>query len=391
MHIVECHSYYPPYMGGVERVIFNLSENFIKFEHECSIICFNHENKNKFKEEIINGVKIYRLPYAFKIGNTPVSPKYFSFLKKFLKEHDVDVIHTHMPTPFTSDISIYLAKRYNISSCLTYHCDVDIGSLMHNIIGRTYELSLLRRTLNSVDIIVALTRKYVNKISYVLPNYKNKVKIIPNGIATTLFNPYIPYKDLEEKMGIKNKPKLLFVGLLDQYHRYKGLDVLINAMKIVKKEIPSTVLIIVGSGVLREEYEKLAKELDLSKNIVFTGRISDNDLLKYYAMSDLFILPSLTKAESFPIVSLEAMSSGVPIITTPVSGLTDIITNRKEGLFVKTRDTNSLADAIISLLEGGELRSEMSRNARDLTIKHYDWNIVAKRYLDIFNFKNSKR
>jgi len=384
MHIVECHSYYPPYMGGVERVIFNLSKNFIKFGHECSIICFNHENKNKFKEEIIDGVKIYRLPYAFKIGNTPVSTKYFPFLKKFLKEHDVDVIHTHMPTPFTSDISIYLARRYNISSCLTYHCDVDIGSLMHNIIGRIYDFSLLRRTLNSADIIIALTRKYANEISYILPNYKNKVKIIPNGIDTSLFNPYIPYDDLEKKKGIKNKPKLLFVGLLDQYHRYKGLDLLINAMKIVKQEIPSTVLIIVGSGALQEEYEKLAKELDLSKNIVFTGRISDNDLLKYYAMSNLFILPSLTKAESFPIVSLEAMSCGVPIITTPVSGLTDVITNRREGLFVKKGDTNSLANAIISLLKDNELRSRVSRNARELVIKYYDWGAIANKYLGVF-------
>lgn len=354
-----------PFVGGVENHVLYLSKELVKLGHEVKVVCANEHNKD-IKE--IDGIKVSKLNYYGKVANTNLT---LSLPFKLLKEN-FDIMHTHMPTPWSADVSAIISKIKRRPVVLTYHNDL-IKKGFSRIISELYNHTFLKFLLSISDKVIITQPNYLNSSKY-LKNFKKKIFVIPNGVDTEVFK--------NDRTNKKNG--LFFLSVLDKHHEYKGLDYLIKSMQIVKKYYPNLVLNIGGRGELVNTYKKLVKELSLEKNVKFVGYVSDIDLVKYYSSSQIFILPSIDFNEGFGIVALEALACKTPVIVTPIVGVSKEIKDDKCGLIVPPKDSKALADAIIKILKNRSLAKKMGENGRKLVEKKYSWDNVAKQIEKVY-------
>src|SRR3989344_6531410 len=168
--------YFYPKIGGLENYAFNISKGLQKYGWEVVVITSNHES-NTYKEEVIEGMKIYRLPRQFKLSNTPISFKWKNQIKDIIKKEKPSVINTHSPVPFIADIVSRVANKLNIPFILTYHNDLVKDNAFLNLIAKAYYWILGNKTLDLSDKIIA-TSKYYADISPYLKKRKNKIEIV---------------------------------------------------------------------------------------------------------------------------------------------------------------------------------------------------------------------
>jgi len=160
----------------------------------------------------------------------------------------------------------------------------------------------------------------------------------------------------------------------------KGLEYVIRALPKVKNK--KTNLLVIGRKDVSDMpfYQKLSEELNIAKKIKFIGLTPEVD--KYLASSDMFLFPTLY--EPFGLVILEAMSSGIPVITSKAAGAAELIENMKDGIILKnTKDYNEIAQKINYLLEDKERMKEMGKRAR-MRAEKYSWNAAAEKMLKVF-------
>jgi glycosyltransferase involved in cell wall biosynthesis len=214
---------------------------------------------------------------------------------------------------------------------------------------------------------------------------KERIRIVRNGVDSQRFSPRSDGSRLRAKYGFDSTNKvLLFVGALPRSHRYKGVDYLIEAVHIARSKNTTIKLAVVGGGGLVPELNKLVAELELGQNVVFTGAMPNEHLPPYYAMCDIFVLPSVSSPESFGQVLQEAMASGKPCIASDLPGVREVVKNEKTGLLVPPKNPEALAQAILHLAEDDSLRNEMSHNAR-MEVASYSWQKCAQEMEAIYN------
>ena len=138
--------------------------------------------------------------------------------------------------------------------------------------------------------------------------------------------------------------KILFVGALDKAHYFKGVDVLLKAMRDLEYK-----LMIVGDGDLRSYYEAKAKNLGIDDGVVFTGRVSNEELSRYYQSADVFVLPSIDKSEAYGMTLLEAMAHGLPVVASNLPGVRSLV-GEDRGLLVEPGDSSDLARVLTEIL-----------------------------------------
>jgi glycosyltransferase involved in cell wall biosynthesis len=203
--------------------------------------------------------------------------------------------------------------------------------------------------LQNSSTVIALSENMKREMNIICK--KDDIVILPNGVELEKFQDIYPK---EQKNTIKKT--IIFVGSL---RPIKGIEYLIKAMKIMAEKLPDTNLLIVGDGPEREELKTLVQELNLQNSISFAGKVTNEQIPKYMAQADLFVLPSLS--EGFTLVVVEAMASGLPIITTNVRGLPEIVKNGENRFIFKPEDPKDLAEKILLILENKDLRETISK------------------------------
>ena len=368
MNILQTPPRFYPYIGGVENYSYYLSRELVKLGHEVTVICANEPNTKR--EELIEGIKVKRLSYIGKIANTNITPKLpFEILKE-----DFEIVHTHLPTPWSVDWSATISKIKNRPLVLTYHNDI-VGDGFANYVAKFYNYTCLKLVLTRAAKIIITQPNYLESSPY-LKKYENKIEVIPNGVDIIKFKPI----KIE-----KGENTLFFLSVLDEFHRYKGLDYLFEALKRVKKEIPNVRLIVGGKGKLLNYHKQKVISMGLQDNVEFAGFIADEQIVEYYNKCDVFVLPSLSaKQEGFGIVLLEAMACGRPVVSTEIVGVAEDIKERNAGRIVKPKDEKALAEAIIEILEDKNLARKMGKNGRKLVEEKYTWEKIAANVLNIY-------
>lgn len=343
--------------GGVESYVRNLSNELVGMGHDVSVICADTPRNNE-----VNGrINIRVLRTIGKVANTNITPS----LPLALLREDFDILHTHLPTPWSADWSVIVSRLKNRPLVLTYHSDIAGKGLAHNI-SKSYNLTMLRLLVNSADKIIVTRQSYLSKH---LAEQKEKTAVIPIGVDTKSFMPLVT-----EKRG-----DIFFLSVLDEYHEFKGLDVLLGAIKIAKRELPDIKLIVGGEGVLRDHYRKVSKSMSLSENVEFVGSVPQETLAEYYNSCNLFVLPSTDPTrETFGIVLLEAMACGKPVVATEIAGAAEDIKESNAGLIVGPGDKEGLAEAMLRILTNQELAAKMGSLGRRLVEKKYNWRKVAE-------------
>ncbi|MDD5149117.1 MAG: glycosyltransferase family 4 protein [Flavobacterium sp.] len=362
LKIVQTPARFYPYIGGVENYALALSRELIKQDNKVKIICAKEPNLNVENHE---GIKIDKLTYFEKIANTNIT---LGLPIKLLKE-DFDIIHSYLPTPWSLDISALIAKIKNKKLIITYCNDIysKEDGFLRRIITWLYGNTFLKLNLYLADKIIIIQPNYINYSNYLAP-YRNKIIFIPPGVDINKF----------KKIKIRKiKNQIFFLSILDEYHRYKGLDYLLEALKVVKIKIPNIKLIIGGKGKLLEEYKRIIEQNNLTKNVQFLGFVQDKDLIKYYNQSQIFVLPSINNKEGFGMVLTEALACEVPVISTSIVGVAEDIKSNNCGIIVQPKNSQALANSIIQLLKNPNLLKKMGRNGRRLISKKYSWENVA--------------
>lgn len=361
MKIVQTPVRFYPFIGGVENYVYYMSRELVNLGHDINVICANEPESPK--NEIVQGIKVKRLSYLGKIANTNITPG----LPSALLREDFDILHTHIPTPWSADWSFLASKIKNKPLVLSYYNDI-IGEGIANYIAKFYNSTFLKLLLKSADKIIIIQEDYV-KFSPYLKDYKDKIEVVPCGVDTHKFRPMD---------AAFNKNQIFFLSLLDEFHKYKGLDYLLKALKEVKSEVNDVKLIIGGKGKLLDYYSQMADELGLKDNIEFHGFIPDDKIVQYYNTSKAFVLPSISsKQEGFGIVALEALACRTPVISTEIVGVAADVKKSKSGIIVEPRDVNKLAEAIINILKDKN-SEDMGLRGRKLVEEKYTWSKVAK-------------
>jgi glycosyltransferase involved in cell wall biosynthesis len=366
LKIIQTPIRFYPYIGGVEKYVLDLSKELVKNGNDVKVVCANEPNSDI---KSIEGINILRLNYYGKIANTNLCWGLFS---RLLKE-DFDVIHTHMPTPWSADISALVSLIKNKPLVITYHNDL-IKTGFASIITGIYNNTFLKLLLKRADKIIITQRRYIDYSKY-LKKYKDKIVVLPNAIDLNIF----------KKINIKKeKNSLFFLSVLDEFHRYKGLDYLLKAIGESKKKIPTIKLYIAGKGKLLEEYKKLAEKLKIEENVEFLSYVSDEDLIKYYNKSEIFILPSIDHNEGFGIVLLEALACETPVITTDIVGIANEIKEKKCGVVIEPKNSLTLSKSILGLLNDDKKRIDMGNNGSKLVKERYNWKDIAKNIENLY-------
>lgn len=367
MKLMVVTPYFYPKIGGMENYALSISKELKKnFGYEIVVVTSNHEDKI-FKEDNLEGMKIYRLPRQFKISNTPISFKWKKQIKEIIEKEKPDVINGHSPVPFISDITCRIAKEKNIPFVLTYHNDLVKENFIVNFICKFYYWSLGNKTLNQSSSIIATSKYYADNSPY-LKKRMDKIKIVSPGTT-------IPKKVTE--YDSKNKI-VLFVGQLDKTHSHKGLNYLIEAINLVKEKIENVKLIVIGEGDNLENYKSQTQKLNVEKNVSFLGRVSNEELSKNYNLCSVIVLPTYNESEGFGMVLIDGMAHKRPAIGTNVGGIPYAIKENSDGLIVRPKDSKALAEAIINILENPKLAKEMGEEGYKKVKENFTWDKKAE-------------
>jgi glycosyltransferase involved in cell wall biosynthesis len=359
-----------PYIGGVENICLDLCRDQVRDGHRVRVICAAHSSDPAPLD--YQGIEIGRLRSWLKIAGTNITPA----LPFCLFGEKYDVMHTYLPTPWSADWSAIIAKAQGRPVVLTF-CNEIVGKGRFSVIARLYSLTFLRLLLALSDRIVLISNEgdRFEKLTRLVP-HPDKIVVIPPGTDVDFF---LPEPDLQEKSTV------FFLALLDEFHRYKGLDLLIRAMHTVCQKNPDAKLIVGGAGSLRSSYELLAAEMGISDRVEFCGFIPNFNLVAAFNRASVFVLPSTdSRQEGYGMVLAEAMACGVPVVTTTAVGMASAIRDNNAGLVVPPGNVQELAQSIGLLLCNQELSKQMGMNGRDLVKESFSNAKVNEGYQQVY-------
>lgn len=221
-----------------------------------------------------------------------------------------------------------------------------------------------------------------------LTNYykisESKIRVIHNGVDINKFKPAAGGKRrVKQELGFK--PDDIAIVSVGRLYARKGLFTLIESMPAVAKRFPNAKFIISGKG-QSDEMDKLnayADKLGVKSNMIFTGYYPDKKLPKLYQAADVFAFS--TFYEHHPFAVLEALATGLPAVTTTVGGIPETIDNGKNGLLVKPFNPRQFSEKILYLLEHPAEAAEMGSKARKTIVENYDWRIVVKDAMKVYD------
>jgi len=377
MKIAHVHVTYRPVIGGLERVVEKLSERMTKLGHEVYVVTSTSGAKERPKEEIINGIYVYRVKSVKLYYKATIYP--IEFPAKIFR--DVEVVHAHHQSLFTT---LMLEKAHKLGvKTVTHIMSVDALDDYPNpivkILGISFYKLLLKKALEASDI--RLVKSY-RDMEILKNRYDVEPWYVPDGVDEEFFSlPPMP-EVFRKRFGL-HEPFIVYVGRL---HKLKGVHILIKAMSIVVKEHPRLKAVIIGPGD-QEPYRELAEKLGIKKNILFMGYLDEKTKISALDASLALVLPSICSyAEAFSIVTSEAWARGKPVIASAVGEMPYRIKHVVNGLLVPPRDPKALAEAITLITGDEKLARALGREGKKNVIT---WNEVVAKLLDIYKKASS--
>ena len=338
MKVVHAAKFYPPYVGGMETFLQYLCDGTAG-EWDVRVVAANTSRATV--HERVGQVRVTRAGALGVVASVSLCPT----LPLHLWRERADCVVVHEPNPVAGTALLLRTPARRL--IVWHHSDLVRPSWAPQTYGRV-QRALYRRA----DCVVVTNP--VAAAQSPLVRCASRVAVIPLGVDLQRYRALTPAQ-LARAERIRREtpgPLVLFVGRLVYY---KGLDVLIRAMK----DCPGT-LLIAGEGPLEGELRRFASTLDLDRRVRFVGGVPDEDLPAFYRASDVFVLPSVAPTEAFGLVQVEAMASGVPVVSTNLpTGVPWVNQHEVTGLIVPPRDAGSLAAAVRRLLDDRPLARSM--------------------------------
>ncbi|MGM5483752.1 MAG: glycosyltransferase [Nanobdellota archaeon] len=363
-----------PQINGIVTATLNLAKGMADRGHTVHLIVPKFKTGEEFKYKNVNVVRVPSMKAYFYEGFR-FSLFFNPFIFNYIKKNDIEVIH--FETPVTLGVeAIINAKLSKIPIVGTFHTFIaDKDYLKHiGMDNRFFELvtwKYINFFNNSCDLVTSPSNFTAKELQD--KGCKKDIKVISNGIDLSKFDN--SRKDLiKKKYDLKGKT-LLYIGRI-AYE--KNIEILLKAFSKIVKEEPHTKLILVGGGPQEAIIDNIIDKMGLDKNVVRTGPIPYNELIKsgIFWASDIFVTASVT--ENQPMTILEAMANNLPCIGPDAKGIPDLIENNKTGYLCKPNDFNDLSKKIKNLLNDKDKLDLFKINTNQEIKKHTVENIVSE-------------
>jgi glycosyltransferase involved in cell wall biosynthesis len=384
MKILMVISQFHPIIGGAEKQAQLLTKKLIEKGIEVNVVTGWWNVKTPLKENI-DGIKIYRNfsfwgMFGIKGLRSLAALTYMVTLGIYILIHrkKYDIIHVHqvLHPAFVSVLigKVFLKKPVVVKNACTGTVS-DIKQIKRYLFGSLQ----LKYLLKKLDRLIVVNTEGANEFK-TIGFTEERIIYLPNGTVLPA----------EAKINYTSVLRVLTVARLD---RQKGIDILLKAWASIFKHGKDLRLQILGKGPLEYELKKLSMDLKIDNTVEFVGAV--RDVGKYLKDSDLFVLPS--RAEGLSNALLEAMSYGIPCISTDIGGNRELfgwdISRRislgeyiiaRHGLLVNPDDTEGLSEAILCLLSNRETRQSIGKGGRSIIHQNYSIDRIADKYIELY-------
>lgn len=366
MRILHAYKVYlPAVYGGIPSVIATLA-TLPREEFETEILVARACGVGGGYE--FNGVKVEAVSSLATVMSTPLAPTYP--FRLFEKARSSDVVVHHAPFPLTDIGLILLPKKTTL--IVHWHAEV---------VGRPWLMRVLapfiRNSLRRADRIVVSDPVIVEKSPFLRP-FAAKCVAIPYGCDNVYWERLNPDEQQVVDRLKKQHPRLVVaVGRLVSY---KGYEVFLRAMQNVDAEA-----VIIGEGQLRADLIALARELGVSSRVTFLGVLEPHEVKQYIHAAGVLAFPSVSEAEAFGLVQLEAMSAGKPVVNTALpTAVPNIARDNREGLTVPPADPVAFAGALTRLLDQPEFAARLGEAGRERVRAEFSQSLFLSRMQEVY-------
>ncbi|PIT88265.1 MAG: hypothetical protein COU29_03290 [Candidatus Magasanikbacteria bacterium CG10_big_fil_rev_8_21_14_0_10_36_32] len=360
MKIAHVVSTFWPRFGGIGQVCFEEVKRLTAHGHQVSVFTLLYPGLPE--KDIKDGFSIERLNPLIKFGDAGITPSLSSKLKGF------DLIHLHYPFYGGAEWVLPVVGKSKAKLIVTYHMDAAPSGWLKKIFQKIYDLIFPRLIFKAAEKIIGVDEEYLVDSGFYKSVYEKSV-ILPNGVETDIFKPQPAELSLLGLEHLAGKKIVLFIGNLMPIKR---LDLLIEALGILNDSELS--LVVVGGGYDEYRYKKMLSESKLEDKVIFTGHCADAKRLTAFCnAADCLVVPSDT--ESFSLVAIYALSSGLPVIASDIPGLRGRVSDGVDGFLFKKGSAESLAARLKKFFElPPEQRKQMGEKGREKVLSEYTWD-----------------
>ncbi|MDH6116438.1 glycosyltransferase involved in cell wall biosynthesis [Kitasatospora sp. GAS204A] len=365
--ILQVTPYYPPHLGGLERVVQHLAHELAP-RHRVRVVTTTLGAGGSGRLATADGVTVRR-HRALELAHTPLAP---GLPGSLLRAPRSAVLHLHCAHALLPELVALTARLRGQRYLLHFHLDVDASGPLGRLLP-LYKKHLFGRVLRGAAAVAVLTEaqgEFV-RATYRVP--AERIFVVPNGVGEEYFMAPRPASRPASRAEHGEPLRLLFVGRLGAQ---KNVARLLTALSLVREPVR---LRVVGDGELRGQLVEQAARLGLGERVEFAGGLLGAELLDAYARADAFVLPS--DKEGMPLAVLEAMAAALPVLATEVPGSAELV--RGVGLLAAPEPA-ALAAAIDRLAGDAELRAQLAERSAE-TARRYSWAAVAERVEQIYD------
>jgi glycosyltransferase involved in cell wall biosynthesis len=324
--VLHIGKFYPPHRGGVENHLQHLVSHQ---SGHMSVEVVVANDRPVTKTECMDGAQITRVACFGSVASLPICPT----LPWKLTGRSESIVHLHVPNPWA--VQSYLMSGHKGKLVVTHHADTLGRRQLRKLVD-----PFVQRTMERAEAIIVTSKRYLES-SEELANFRSKCRVVPLGINAEPFHVQVAaeIRAIRERYG---NHIVLAVGRLVYY---KGFEFLLEAMQDI-----NATLLLIGSGPAHTALQSAVKRFGVADKAHLLGPV--DDLVPYYKAATMLVLPSVSRAESFGMVQVEAMLAGIPVINTEIdSGAPEVSINGETGITVPPKDAVALAGAIRKLLE----------------------------------------
>jgi glycosyltransferase involved in cell wall biosynthesis len=358
--------YRPDIEGGIPAVISSLAQTSDPATSH-SILCARR--RGTARNTVIDGVPVEAVASLGTLFSTPLAPAYIpAFIRR---ARSADVIIHHAPLPL-NDAAILLKLPDDVALIVYWHADIIGYALLKRLVS-----PLIRRVLARADRIVVSGQPMVDNSEFLRP-HAAKCTVIPYGMDLDYWRTLdARERDIVEQIKRDRPRHIVSLGRLVSY---KGYDVLIRAMRDVDGEAT-----IIGEGPLLPEFQQLATELGVADRVHFAGRLPRGEIRQLFHAAQVFAFPSVTEAEAFGIVQVEAMAAGLPIVNTSLATTVPLVARHDmEALTVAPGDATALSEALNRILDEQLLAQRLGAAGQARALSEFDQSVFRARMAAVY-------
>lgn len=384
MKILLATSYDYPHLGGLSTHMATLKTGLENLGHTVETLSFSDVAKWR-RDWIARGPSFVLNKISLGAGYVWTLNRRQGFLEEMLKDDkykSFDLVHGQDVFATRASLQVGLPTVTTAHGYMTYE-GISKGSVAedskHKDKLMAVEASMYQQT-RAVITVDTRIKEYIKR------EFGVDATAIKNFIDVEDFKPEVERRsEFREKYGFSQDDLIFFIPR--RLTKKNGVIYPILSFPPVLEKYPNARLVFAGTGEMMENMKAKAKELGIADRVTMLGAVDHKDMIQYYALSDIALVPSIYSAgveEATSISALEAMGSGIPLIACAVGGLKEIVNHEKDGLLVEEQNVEDLSTAMIRLLDKPEFGQQIAKAAREKIIAEYSHFAAAEKYEAIY-------